>query len=143
MPTHHASHFPLFRLQDYCTLVVSSSSLRFPSSRLSSDRSCLAELAASAISLASRSAENAEFFAVFPKISQIGQNFAEFPPNLNNFFRDFSKMQHFSEIPNYLAPIPPLTARKCQDDGRILASKLIFTYRPIACFSSRTSDDYL
>ena len=61
MPTHHASHFPLFRLQDYCTLVVSSSSLRFPSSRLSSDRSCLAELAASAISLASRSAENRSF----------------------------------------------------------------------------------
>ena len=36
-----------------------------------------------------------------------------------------------------------ITARKCQDDGRILASQLIFTYRPIACFSSRTSDDYL
>ena len=42
----------------------------------------------------------AEFFAVFSKISRIislPQNFAEFSPNFTNFFRDFSKMQHFSK----------------------------------------------
>ena len=43
----------------------------------------------------------------FSKISQILSEFAEFSPNLTKFFRDFSKMQHFSEIPNYPAPIPP------------------------------------
>ena len=43
----------------------------------------------------------AEIFAVFfPKIRKCCQNFAEFSPNLTKFFRDFSKMQHFSEIPN-------------------------------------------
>merc|ERR1719161_2828280 len=41
----------------------------------------------------------AEFFAVFfPKFRKFCQNFAEFSPNLTSFFRDFSKMQHFSEI---------------------------------------------
>ena len=42
----------------------------------------------------------------FPKIRKICQNFAEFSPNLTKFFRDFSKMQHFSEITNYPPPYP-------------------------------------
>ena len=33
----------------------------------------------------------------FPKIRKFCQNFAEFSPNLTKFFRDFSKMQHFSK----------------------------------------------
>ena len=40
-----------------------------------------------------------DFFAVFsPKFRKFCQNFAEFSPNLTNFFRDSSKMQHFSKI---------------------------------------------
>merc|ERR1712118_96852 len=38
------------------------------------------------------------FSAFFPKIRKICQNFAEFSPNVTKFFRDFSKMQHFSKI---------------------------------------------
>ena len=41
------------------------------------------------------------------KFRNFCQNFAEFSPNLTKFFRDFSKMQHFSEITNYPALIPP------------------------------------
>ena len=51
----------------------------------------------------------AEFFPLFfPKFRKFCQIFAEFSQNLTNFFRDFSKMQHFSEITNYPALIPPL-----------------------------------
>ena len=46
-------------------------------------------------------------FFFLSKFRNFCQNFAEFSPNLTKFFRDFSKMQHFSEIPNYPAPIPP------------------------------------
>ena len=53
----------------------------------------------------------AEFFAVFfqnfAKFARILLYFAEFSPNLIKFFRDFSTMQLFSEIPNYPAPILP------------------------------------
>ena len=38
------------------------------------------------------------FSAFFPKIRKFCQNFAEFSPHVTNFFRDFSKMQHFSKI---------------------------------------------
>ena len=41
----------------------------------------------------------AEFFAVFsPKFRKFCENITEFSPNLTNFFRDFSKMQHSSKI---------------------------------------------
>jgi len=36
------------------------------------------------------------FFPKFRKFAQRWPNFAEFSPNLTNFFRDFCKMQHFS-----------------------------------------------
>ena len=36
------------------------------------------------------------FFPKFRKFAQIWPNFAEFSPNFTIFFRDFSKMQHFS-----------------------------------------------
>ena len=38
------------------------------------------------------------FCCFFPKFRKFCENFAEFSPNLTNFFRDFSKMQHFSKI---------------------------------------------
>ena len=47
------------------------------------------------------------FCCFFPKFRKVCQNFAEFSPNFTKFFRDFSKMQHFSEITNYPALIPP------------------------------------
>ena len=44
------------------------------------------------------SLKSAVFFsAFFPKIRKFCQNFAEFSPNVTKFFRDFSKMQHFSK----------------------------------------------
>ena len=58
-------------------------------------------------------------------------------------FRDCAGNRVDARIANNHIGPATITARKCQDDGRILASQLIFTDRPIACFNSRTSDDYL
>ena len=38
------------------------------------------------------------FCCFFKNFRKFCENFAEFSPNLTNFFRDFSKMQHFSKI---------------------------------------------
>merc|ERR1712078_470508 len=71
----------------------------------------------------------AEFFAVFsPKFRKICENFAEFSPNVTNFFRDFSKMQHFSW--NILEKLP-IFSEKTGFSGHETAKKVIvsITYR--------------